>query len=307
MLGISRGAVVAVFITFTVPLYCGSFWYVWPCRHTGVGRELREVSLMRSEQHDAGCKNSTSSLFLDITEAGQATLMKAGKAGMQAVGVLKEASRHAQRGKYDSMSESGGFVNPFEADWDKALKQGSDYHDALSKCVKKDWTVVNAGYIGAYHLAERIKTAKAVVADPDPAKSLNLKICPRSEAETAEFNGIAADEQNALDGKVKEVKMHVTNSSLLEGDNHDRDTFAAVHFASVDNAIRKEFGKKEHPMTASFIATNWIPIVNKMFTDMRDTYQQEGHMTLPAVHTYLTMNQVEELRAGVQSGSLAQR
>lgn len=254
---------------------------------------------MRSEQHDAGCKNSTSSLFMDISQAGQATIMKERQAGIPAVGVLKEATRHAHRGKYDSMSESGGFVNPFEADWDKALKQGSEYHDDLTKCVKKDWTVVNAGYIGAYHLAERIKTARAVVADPDPSKSLNLKICPRSTSETAEFNGIAAREHNSLDAKVKEVKAHLKNS-LLEGDNHDRDTFAAVHFASVDNAIRKEFGKKEHPMNASFIVTNWIPIVNKMYTEMRDKYNQEGHMTLPAVHTYLTMNQVEELRAGVQ-------
>jgi len=286
MRSISRGAVVAAFITFTVPLYCGSLWYIWPCRHTVVGRELREVTLMRAEHHSHGCQNSTSSLFMRISESGKTGLLQT---GTEAGDVGKQAKSH-----FDSTPPA--FVNPFEGDWDSALNRGLEYDDALAECAKKD--IVQPGYsrLAAYHKAERVKTAKAILADPDPANSKNEKICPRTASETEEYNAYAAENQNELDAKVKEVKDILGCVEFQE----DCRLLSSVHVADMHNAMRKIFGKTEYPMDADFIATNWVPIVNKLHKEAKkkykDKYGKEGSFTFPAAHTFLVIDQLEKFR-----------
>lgn len=320
MLVITRGAVFLSLLVFIVPLYCGSLYWVWPCRGDVVGRELRQTKLMRDVQPP--CEKHQGSVFMELQSQGSMVKKHDN---------LKKNDKE-NRFNVAAIADDETFTNPFDSEsYEKAITDAVAYLDAsqastvntlptniaadrtdsppldLNACVAKDWDQTTGHYIAAYHSRERSLAAGMIIADPDCVEC-NSNICPKNTSYTAALNAWAETHGTAVDAKITALKNHMGGDGEPD-DNSDRDATAAVHFADVEHKIRAAIGQAQLPYEGDagteYIAAHWVPFVNDLFTKMSEN-GLEGGFTIPAVHNFLTKDQLEKVRASAKSGSLFQ-
>jgi len=191
------------------------------------------------------------------------------------------------------------FQNPWpEESYDSALQRGSLYLRELQECTKREWPIVSAGMVGAYHRRERDSTLIDVLANPSSAE--NTVVCPKPKALHELLSEQGLENKAELGGHQITLRLHCFSANL-----ECKDVFAAVHFADVENHMRALLSEPQMPMSAEFLGAHWVPIVNRMHDDMQRLYGLKGGLSLPAVHTYLTMDQIEKVRKTRLSRRLA--
>jgi hypothetical protein len=216
----------------------------------------------------------------------------AAKSDPEGTGKSDEESAPAPAGK-------NSFENPWsEETFVHALERGKKYKEDLERCVRDTWHLKTGHFLAAYHKLERLETIRAMKANPESAE--NTEPCPKTPALHAELEKTAKARLEELSPKIQELR------TLVESQNKEcRDPNSSVHFSDLENAIRTATGKPLLPDDVEFIAKHWVPFVNRVDDEMQSKYSLKDGLTIPAVHTFLMMDQLEAVRADIKLGKIS--
>lgn len=255
--------------------YGGAVWYLWPCRSTAIGRELREGHVLgpfrRRLTGEAGenCDDDAKKVHAELTAAGVAIGVK-------------------------TITE---FENPWpEESFTKSVKLGSDYENfaKVADCTTLDWRALaekKGKFVAAFHKRERLARLKEILLNPQATKS---GLCPRDKKELSKLYKASMAGADELDEQAEALESY--SLSNLGEVGECLDPVATVHSADVENEIRKLLKKPTMPMTPHFIATNWCPVLNRIKRDMKEKYGVEDGFSVTHTHVHLLIDQLERER-----------